>query len=197
VGQSNAAIALPEMNVMYIGWDNKVVVSGGGVGAEKIAIKVSGGGASVGGSNGNFTIRVSQQTDDCIVTAYNKQDGKTLGALKFRVRQMPSPLASVGGKRSGDGISAAALAAQPGVAANIENFPLKLTYTVTRFKVVGTDESSGDLISIPGTGNLFTPQMKAMIRNQKPGEIITVEDIYCTGPDGATRKLPSLLYNIL
>jgi len=62
---------------------------------------------------------------------------------------------------------------------------------------VGTDENSGDLISIPGTGNLFTPQMKAMIRNQKPGEIITVEDIYCTGPDGATRKLPSLLYNIL
>jgi gliding motility-associated protein GldM len=197
VGQSNAAIALPEMNVMYIGWPNQVIVSGGGVGAEKIGIKVAGGGASFDGGNGKFTVRVSQQTDNCIVTAYNKQDGKTLGALTFRVRQMPSPLASVGGKRSGDGISAAALAAQPGVAANIENFPLRLTYTVTRFKVVGTDENSGDLISIPGTGNLFTPQMKAMIRNQKPGEIITVEDIYCTGPDGATRKLPSLLYNIL
>ena len=109
---------------------------------------------------------------------------------------MPSPLASVGGKRSGDGISANALAAQAGVAANIENFPLKLTYTVTRFKVVGTDDN-GDLITLTATGNLFTSQIKNMIRAQKPGDIITVEDIYCTGPDGRSMKLPSLLYNIL
>jgi gliding motility-associated protein GldM len=196
VGQSNAAIALPEMNVMYIGWPNKIVVSGGGVGAEKIGIRVSGGGASFSGGNGNFTVNVSQQTDECIVTAYNKADNKTLGALTFRVRQMPSPLASVGGKRSGDGISANALAAQAGVAANIENFPLKLTYTVTRFKVVGTDDN-GDLITLTATGNLFTSQIKNMIRAQKPGDIITVEDIYCTGPDGRSMKLPSLLYNIL
>lgn len=197
VGQSNAAIALPEMNVLYIGWNNKIVVSGGGVGAEKIAIRVSGGGASVGGGNGNFIVGVSQQTDECVITAYNKVDGKTLGALTFRVRNMPSPLASVGGKRSGDGLSAAALAAQPGVAANIENFPLRLQYTVVRFKIVGTDPNSGDLETISGSGNLFTPQMKALIKNQKPGDIITVEDIYCTGPDGRTMKLPSLLYNIL
>jgi len=194
VGQSSTAIALPEMNVLYIGYPNKITVSGGGVGAEKISIQVSGGGANpVKTANGQWTVNVSSQTDQCVITAY--AEGKPIGASTYRVRQMPEPIAAVGGKKSGDGVSAAILAAQPGVAAYIENFPLKLTYTVTKFKVVGTDEN-GDLIQEVVNGQLFSKRAVQIIRGQKPGDILTVEDIYCTGPDGRTRKLPSLLYNI-
>jgi gliding motility-associated protein GldM len=194
VGQSSAAIALPEMNVLYIGYPNKIEVSGGGVGAEKISITADGGGASITKTaNGKWTVNVSQQTDNCIITAI--AEGKTIGALTFRTRQMPQPAATVGGKKSGDFVSAAAMAGQQGVGAYIENFPLRLTYTVTRFNVVGIDED-GNVVKKACSGNAFTNEARNLIKNMRSGDILTIEDIYCTGPDGRSMKLPSLLYNI-
>jgi gliding motility-associated protein GldM len=194
VGQSSTAIALPEMNVLYIGYPNKITVSGGGVGAEKISINVSGGGASTQKTaNGEWIVNVSQQTNDCIINAI--ADGKNIGALSFRVRQMPEPVATIGGKKSGDYVNAGTLAAQSGVGAFIENFPLNLKYSVTKFKVVGAD-ANGDIITANCQGNSFNNQAKDIIKNLRSGDIITFEDIYCVGPDGKSRKLPSLLYNI-
>ncbi len=195
VGQSSAAIALPEMNVLYIGYDNKIEVSGGGVGAEKINISVSGGGANpVKTANGKWVVRVSQQTDNCVITA--SADGKTIGALTFRVRNMPEPIATVGGQKSGAYVNAGTLANQSGVGAFIENFPLNLKYTVTSFSVVGTDPETGDIIREKVNGNAFSPRAKQIMRGLRSDDIITIEDIQCVGPDGRNRKLPSLLYNI-
>jgi hypothetical protein len=104
-------------------------------------------------------------------------------------------VASVGGKKSGDYVNAATLAAQAGVAAAIDNFPLNLKYTVTGFNAVGTDEN-GDLMTKPCQGQTFTPDVRNMIKKMKSGDILTIENIYCVGPDGRRIKLPSLLYNI-
>lgn len=194
IGQSSTAISLPEMNVLYIGYPNKVNVSGGGVGAEKISINVQGGGGSVQKvANGEFIVKVSQQSDNCVIAAY--ADGKQIGALTYRVRQIPEAVASVGGKKSGDYVNAATLAAQGGVAAGIENFPLPLKYTVVSFNAVGMDED-GNVITKPCQGNAFTPDARNMIKKMKSGDILTVEQIYCVGPDGRRVHLPSLLYNI-
>lgn len=192
VGQASTAIALPEMNVLYIGYPNKVTVTAAGVGAEKINITTTGGNVSKT-ANGEFIVHVSNQTDNFIITAI--ADGKTLGSSTYRVRLMPGATASVGGKKSGENVNAATLAAQPGVGAGIENFPLPLKYTVTRFQVVGTD-ADGNLIRENCSGNTFTPRAKQIIRDSRSGDIITIEEIYCQGPDGSVKKLPSLLYNI-
>ena len=193
VGQSSAAIALPEMNVLYIGYPNKIEVSGGGVGAEKISISAPG--ASINKTaNGKWTVNVSQQTDNLVITA--SADGKAIGALTFRVRNMPEPIATVGGQKSGAYVNAGTLAAQSGVGAFIENFPLNLTYRVTSFQVVANDPQTGDLIREKVSGNAFTPRVKQIFRGLQSEDIITIEDIQCVGPDGRTRKLPSLLYNI-
>jgi gliding motility-associated protein GldM len=192
VGQASTAIELPEMNVLYIGYPNKVKVTAAGVGAEKISISTNGG--NVQRTNpGEFIVSVSQQTDNLVITAVG--DGKTLGSSTYRVRLMPGASATVGGKKSGDAVNAAVLAAQPGVGAGIENFPLPLQYTVVRFQVVGTD-ADGNIIREPCSGNAFTNRAKQIMKDSRSGDIITIEDIYCKGPDGAIKKLPSLLYNI-
>ena len=194
IGQSSTAISLPEMNVLYIGYPNKVTVSGGGVGAEKISINVSGGGGGVQKvANGEFIVKVSAQTDNCVISAY--ADGKQIGALTYRVRQMPEPTATVGGQKSGAFVNAATLAAQGGVGAYIENFPLNLKYTVTNFNAVGVDED-GNVMTKPCQGNSFTQDARNMIKKMRSGDILTIESIYCVGPDGRRIKLPSLLYNI-
>jgi gliding motility-associated protein GldM len=194
VGQSSTAISLPEMNVLYIGYPNKVTVSAGGVGAEKISINVQGGGGSIQKvANGEFIVKVSSQTDNCVIGAY--ADGKQIGALTYRVRQMPEPTATVGGQKSGAFVNAATLAAQGGVGAYIENFPLNLKYTVTNFNAVGVDED-GNVMTKPCQGNSFTQDARNMIKKMRSGDILTIESIYCVGPDGRRVKLPSLLYNI-
>jgi gliding motility-associated protein GldM len=192
VGQASTAIALPEMNVLYIGYPNKVTVTAAGVGAEKININATGGRIQKV-ANGEFVVNVSSQSDNFIITAV--ADGKTLGSSTYRVRMMPEPVASVGGKKSGEFVNAATLAAQAGVAAAIENFPLNLKYSVTGFNAVGVDEN-GDLMTKQCQGNTFSPDARNMIKKMKSGDILTVENIYCVGPDGRRTKLPSLLYNI-
>jgi gliding motility-associated protein GldM len=191
VGQASTAIALPEMNVLYIGYPNKVTVSAAGVGAEKINISAPGAQVERTG-NGEFIVRVSRQ-DDLVITAV--ADGKTLGSSSYRVRFMPDPQASVGGQESGATISAAALSAQQGVGANIKNFPLNLQYKVINFNAVGMDED-GNVLTKPCQGNAFTPDARNMIRKMKSGDMLTIEQIYCTGPDGRRIKLPPLLYYI-
>jgi gliding motility-associated protein GldM len=194
IGQSSTAISLPEMNVLYIGYPNKINVSGGGVGAEKISISVNGGGGRADKvANGEFIVKVSQQTDNCVISAY--ADGKQIGALTYRVRQMPEPTATVGGQKSGAFVNAATLAAQGGVGAYIENFPLNLRYSVINFNAVGVDED-GNVMTKPCQGNTFTQDARNMIKKMRSGDILTIENIYCVGPDGRRIKLPSLLYNI-
>lgn len=192
VGQASTAIALPEMNVLYIGYPNKVTVTAAGVGAEKINISAPGANITKT-ANGEFTVSVGTQSDNFIITAV--ADGKTIGSSSYRVRQIPDAAASVGGKKSGDYVNAATLAAQGGVAAGIENFPLPLKYTVVSFNAVGMDED-GNVITKPCQGNAFSPDARNMIRKMQSGDILTIEQIYSVGPDGRRVKLPSLLYNI-
>jgi gliding motility-associated protein GldM len=192
VGQASTAIALPEMNVLYIGYPNKVTVSAAGVGAEKITISAPGANIERTG-NGEFIVHVSSQADNFVITA--SAEGKTIGSAAYRVRNIPQAIAKVGDFKSGAYVNLGALAAQAGVNASIENFPLPLKYTVSRFTVVGFNDD-GDIVKEICQGNLFSPRAKQIIRGLKSGDIISFEDIQCVGPGGRNMKLDGLFYNI-
>jgi gliding motility-associated protein GldM len=192
VGQASTAIALPEMNVLYIGYPNKVTVSAAGVGAEKISISAPGANIQRTG-NGEFIVNVGSQNDNFVITA--SAEGKTIGSAAYRVRNIPQAIAKVGEFKSGAYVNLSALAAQPGVSASIENFPLPLKYSVTRFTVVGLNED-GDVIKEICQGNLFTPRAKQIIRGLKSGDLISFEDIQAVGPGNRGMKLDPLIYYI-
>ncbi len=192
VGQANASIALPKMNVLYIGVDNPVNIAASG-GAEQLQVSISGGGGSISGSRGNYVARVNSITDECRISV--SVDGKLAGAQNFRVRTIPDPVATVGGNMSGENVAAGAFKAQAGVGAYVKDFPFELQYRVTGFTVVG-DTPDGDIVEAVCTGNTWSPQARTLINNLRPGALITIENIRATGPDGRSRKLPSLLYNI-
>jgi gliding motility-associated protein GldM len=193
VGQSNASIALPKMNVLYIGYNNPVFVAAGGAGAEQLSVSMSGGGGSISGGRGEYIARVTSQTDNCIITV--SANGKVLGQQSFRVRSLPDPVATVGGEQSGANVSAAAFKAQAGVGAYVKDFPLDLKYNVTSFSIVA-DTEDGDIATADCTGNAWSPKARQIINGLKSGQLITIENIYCVGEDGRRRKLPALLYNM-
>jgi hypothetical protein len=182
------------MNVLYIGVDNPVSVAASGGGDDKTQVSISGGGGSVTKvGNGKYNIRVSSVTDDCRINV--SVDGKLAGASQFRVRSIPTPAAFVGGMESGRGTTAASLANQEGIFAGIKDFPFELRYTVSEYTVIGLNED-GDIIKANGNGPTFTQQARNIIKVAKPGDQISINNIYCIGPDGARRKLPGLFYNI-
>ena len=194
VGQSTASIALDEMNVLYIGYDNKISIAASGAGDDKINASISGAGGSLrklGG--GHYIARVNSVSDDCKVSV--TVDGKVVGASVFRVRTIPTPVATVGGFTSGDNVTAGAFKAQTGVGAYIKDFPLNLRYTVVSFTLTA-DNADGDIEEAPCTGYLWSPQAMGMIKNLQAGRTVTVDAIYAVGPDGVRRHLPSLVYYI-
>lgn len=194
VGQSNASIALDKMNVLYIGVDNPVTVAASGGGDDKVGFSISGGGGSYSKVGpGKYNVRVNSPSDDCKITV--SVDGKVAGVSQFRVRSIPDPVAAVGGKPSGANINAGEFRAQAGVGAGIKDFPFDIRYAVTSFIITG-ETGDGDLIEAPVRGNTWDSRAAGVVRGVKPGQTITIDDIRAVGPDGRSRKLPSLVYYI-
>lgn len=192
VGSANAAISLDKMNVLYIGVDNPVTIAASG-GSEQIQPTISGGGGSLTKVGpGKYIARVNSVTDACRITV--SVQGKVAGASDFRVRTIPDPVATVGGRASGDNVNAGEFRAQAGVGAYIKDFPFDLKYSVTGF-MLSTDSDDGDIIEAPVSGNSWGAAQN-VLRQVKAGKTVYIDNIYATGPDGRRRKLPSLVYYI-
>jgi gliding motility-associated protein GldM len=195
VGQANASIALDEMNVLYVGYDNKVSIAASGGGDDKIQVSISGGGGVLNKQGGgHYIAKVNSVTDDCKITV--SMEGRVLGVSQFRVRTIPQPVGTVGGYASGDNVPAGAFKAQSGVGAYIKDFPLNLKYSVVSFTITADDPSSGDILEENCTGNLWSPRALGMVKNLSSGRMVTIDNLRAQGPDGRVQKLPSLVYYI-
>lgn len=194
VGQANASIALDKMNVLYIGVDNPVSIAASGGGDDKVQASIAGGGGSLSKVGaGKYIARVNSVTDDCKITV--SVDGKVAGASIFRVRTIPDPVGTVGGYASGENVPAGAFRSQAGVGAYIKDFPLDLKYTVSSFSITA-DTEDGDLVEATCSGNTWNAQARSLIGRLKSGSTVTIDNIRAVGPDGRSRKLPSLVYYI-
>jgi len=194
VGSSNTSIALDEMNVLYIGYDNKVTVAASGAGDDRVSVSISGGGGSIvkqGG--GHYIAKVNTVDDNTVINV--SVDGKVLGSQQFRVRTIPDPVATVGGVMSNENMPAGQFRAQTGVGAYIKDFPLKLQYTVVSFTLTA-DDADGNIEEAPCQGNTWSPKALSMIKGLAGGRTVTLDNIRAQGPDGRVRKIPGLTYYI-
>ena len=194
VGQSTASIALDKMNVLYIGVDNPVSVAASGAGDDKVGFSVTGGGGTyTKAGSGKYIVRVNSQTDECWINV--SVDGKVAGKSKFRVRNIPKPIAIIGPYESGANVPARGFSSQAGVGAFSPNFPFELIYRVTKF-TVSADTEDGYIEDAACTGNTWSTDAQRILNGLKPGRTVMIDEIYATGPDGKSQHLPSLVYYI-
>lgn len=193
VGQSNAAVQLDKMNVLFIGVENPVTVSGSGS-ASQLKVSMSGGGGVLsGGGNGHYTARVTQETDDCIISV-TTPDNKTT-PVRFRVRSIPDPTPYVGTAKSGE-ISASAFKSQAGVRAIVENFFYETQFNVVSFRITGDGDGFDDGVEEANNSGAAWREASKIINKCRPGSFVTIEDIRAVGPDGRTRKLSPMIFNL-
>lgn len=193
VGTSTAAVQLDKMNVLFIGVDNPVTVSGSGGGSESLKVSISGGGGQLTGSGSSYIARVNQETDDCIINVLTS-DGKNT-PVKFRVRSIPNPTPMVGQKESGD-IPAGEFKSQAGVRAVLQNFYYETQFNVLSFRITGDGAGFDEgIIEVNNTGAAWN-EAKRIVNLARPGSYITIDEIRAIGPDSRTRKLTPLIYNL-
>ena len=191
VGQSSAAVQLDNMNVLFIGVDNPVTISGSGS-VDQIKASIRGGGGVLNGSGAHRSVRVTQETDDCVISVQTP-DGKVTN-VPFRVRSIPDPAPMVGTYKSGN-IPTAVMKSQVGVRAIVENFYYKTQFNVTSFRMTADGPGFEDIVEVNNTGAEWK-EAAGIIAKCKPGCFITIEDIYAVGPDGRRRRLTPLIFNL-
>ncbi len=190
VGQSSAAVQLDNMNVLFIGVDNPVTISGSGS-IDQVKASISGGGGTMSPGTAHRTVRVTQETDDCFISVVTP-DGKTT-RMQFRVRSIPDPAPMIGNFKSGN-IPAAQFKGQQGVRAIVENFYYKTQFNVVSFRMTGDGPGFDDIMEANNTGAAWN-ECQNIVSRSRAGSFITIEDIYAVGPDGRRRKLtPLILY---
>ena len=188
-----AAISLTAMNVIYLGVDNPVDIAVSGVPSDKVRVSITNG--TIVRIGNSYIIR-PKTLQNAIVSVEALINGKweNVKNMDFRVKRVPDPVASIGGKKSGL-IQKDFLSAQDKVSVLMENFDFNLQFIVTEFTVsINVDGVSKDLHS---KSNKFTPEQKELINKASSGQKIYFIDIKCVGPDGNIRELPPMLFEIL
>ena len=193
VGEPNLIVSPTKMNVFYRGLDNPVEISIPSIQPDQITATVSNGTIRrVSGSN-YVVIPSSTGPANVSVTANIGGVQRNMGSRPFRVNEVPDPVAKVGG-RTGGLIGRNLLLAQPGVAADMENFDFDLNYTVTSFNVVHIG-TGGFVNQQASTSNRFTEAQRDIIRNAGRGQRIFIENIQATSPVG-DRPMRDIVFTI-
>ena len=108
--------------------------------------------------------------------------------MKFRIRPVPTPIATIGGKDGGT-VTKAEMSAYQAIQVGLgPAFAFDgLNYTVTKYSVAYKPKR-GDGTVIPCTGSAFTPQIKSIFSRLAPGDMIIFFALEATCPQVAGIK---------
>lgn len=182
VGTPTGAISLPEMNVLYRGYNNKV--KGAVSGYTDYSLSMSNG--SISKSGDTYIAKPGGGREATISITGIAADGSqaTVGQEKFRVRNLPNPTIKLGSLWDGDKASAGSVKAMTRLFAQYPpEIPLNAKFNVVSYtvKVTGAPRSA------KGTGSALNGAAQSLIRQARSGASIVIEtDV--KGPDGRIRR---------
>jgi gliding motility-associated protein GldM len=200
VAEPALVVSPSKMNVFYRGVPNPVEVSVPGVPQDKIEVRIDGGHKITKQSDGTYVVEPSSSSsvrEANITVSAELPDGtkKTLPAKNFRVKRIPDPVAFWTGKKPSDkGITKAEVLSFAPVAARMEGFDFDVQVRVKSFTLrISKDGSFSDL---PSGNNRLTSDQQEALKRVRRGNIIYLEDILVSMPDGTERDLPPMKLKI-
>ena len=188
VGQpSGASIFLEKMNVMYIGVENPFTISTGTGKAESAKVSFTGG--SVTGSGAKW---IAKPTSAGPATVAVTVDGKPY-SFPIRCKSLPDPVPLVGAQ-SGGKVSAASFRVMGGVRAQLKDSDFDAPFQILSYTIAGNGAGFQQYTPVNINGAQWGGN--AVINQCKPGSTIFIDDIIARGPDGKSRKLPSIAFQL-
>jgi gliding motility-associated protein GldM len=192
-----AIVVSPDkMNVFYIGLDNPVSISVPGVAAEDLQPSVSGG--SISGSRGKYNVKVNASTKEAVVnvSAKMKSGTKSMGpGVKFRVKPVPNPVATIYGKRGTDVIKQGELQFLKSVVPMLDNFEFDLKFPVMSFDV--SMNVNGLEVTESTNGGSISEKQLALIKRAKKGSKVYIEKVRVQKPGGQVVDIGSVNLKVI
>ena len=193
VAPPTASIAPTNLNVVYYGVNNPFSISVPGVAPNNIVVSAAG--ATVNGSNGNYTINPSNGSGNITITVSARmQDGTSqrMGSQQFRVKRVPSPEILWCGLPSGSSIKKNKAVASP-LVADMSGFLFPVASVIISVK--GFYKGSSNSFPVEFDKNIMPQNIRDMINRTTGGGKLYFEEIKVSVP-GGTRKI-SATYTII
>lgn len=198
VGAPSATIANEDMNVVYMGYPNRISISVPGVPAEKLQISAN----ATMEKNGTGYICKPKNFDNVIINVSAMLEGKltTMGSSKFRVRSLPDPTAFM----SFNDANGNAVLYSPNTSkhkltrndiinskmtAEYADGMLQASFRISEFTLLISDGRGGFTAS-QSNGNNFTEAQQKQLLRLKSGSVILIDKIRCTGAKTTTLSFP-------
>ena len=192
VGQpSGASIFLEKMNVLYVGEENPLTISGGSVGSEKVSVSFSGSGAI---SKINGDKYVAKPSAPGMAKIIVNSAGK-IAEFPMRVKYLPDPTGFVGSKKGGP-ISAAEFRAIGGLIAKLENSEFESPFRVVSYKLAAIGGNVPQYMEANNEGNRWSGGAANIVSKASPGTNVFFDAIRVVGRDGRTRELPPMVFSL-
>lgn len=187
---SGASVFLQKMNVLYIGVDNPMTISGGSVGAEKVRVSFSNGEINKSGGDNYVARPKTPGIANIVVNA----DGKNY-TFPMRVKYLPNPAAFLGTKKSGN-IGAAEFKAIGGILAKLEDSDFEAPYKVVSYRFGAQGGPIQIYSDAENKGNRWSGQAAQLIARTGPGSVVFFDNIIVVGPDGKQRDIGSMTFKL-
>lgn len=191
-----ATISADAMNVMYIGLDNPVSISVPGFPPSSVTATMSNGSLRKKSST-SYIAKVSKRGEAIIRVSVKMDDGttKSMGQAKFRVRNIPKPVAQLGTLQNGQVSSVGTIRANANrIYGSLgEGFAFEgIKYIVKNFVFLYVPRR-GEPKTIRGVGQNLPGAAKNLIRRMKSGDRILLDQIRAKGPDGTRNLAPVII----
>ena len=178
------SVSATKMNVVYAGIDNPIAI-GGGVGGE-ISATATGATLTKTG-NGTYNLRVNGNPSEVVV--HVSSQGNSLGSMKFRVKDLPKPIAKIDNASPDGKYTKSALLAANCVRAEMKDFDFEgvhydvVGYTVKYKTKAGTNKEE------KVTGSKFNETLKTVFNSANTGDMFMFTAIRVKGNDNKEKVL--------
>lgn len=188
VGEPSVTISPTKMNVLYMGIANPIQVSVPGVASQNLEVEFNNGRIEKKGDEYFvYPTKLDAQAKITSISVIADMNGvkREMGSMPFRVKEVPPPLATVGGLNGGS-LRKEDLMAEQGIFAELKDFDFDLKFTVTQFDIT----FSGTYVKATSSkSNKFTDEQKGFFKTLSIGSTIYIDNIMAKGDDGSTRTL--------
>ncbi len=186
---SGSSVFLKKMNVLYIGEENPLTISGGSVGREKVHVSFEGGGTIENTGGDDWVAKpTTPGMSNIVVNAAGK-----ITEFPMRVKYLPNPTGFVG-THMGGSISAAEFKADGGLIAKLQNSDFESPFTVISYKLSAIGGSISQPVQASNDGNRWNGRAAAIVTQASPGTNVFFDEVHVKGRDGRVRELAPMVF---
>lgn len=192
VGQpSGASVFLEKMNVLYVGEENPLTISGGSVGSEKVSVSFTGGGSISRVSGDKY---IAKPTTPGMAKIVVNSAGK-IAQFEMRVKYLPNPTGFVG-THMGGSINSAEFKADGGLLAKLENSEFLSPFTVVGYKLSAIGGNIPQAVQASNDGPRWNGRAAEIVSKASPGTNVFFDEVQVKGRDGRVRTLPPMVFTL-